>query len=188
MPLFLREIISTCTDISRKLFIYNNLVAMAGTVVCNYSKLNGWLRRGPGDQCVFINGHVHHYMKIALGTLQNSGISYFVFDDIASLAGSAHARDVDPQILSDICKGLRDENSYCIEFCFLGAEARERAEGIVVVSRMTNQPTHFDVCSVMNNRQTDGVQGVSNQGCENMRQGNLGWQEQISMLIWQPSL
>jgi hypothetical protein len=93
-------------------------------------------------------------MKIASSTSQNCGISYFVFDDIASLAGSADARDVDPQILSDICKGLRDENPYCIELRFLGAEARERAEGIVVVPRMTNQPTHFDVCSVMNNRQT----------------------------------
>ncbi len=103
---------------------------------------------------MFINGRVHHYMKIASSTSQNCGISYFVFDDIASLAGSADARDVDPQILSDICKGLRDENPYCIELRFLGAEARERAEGIIVVPRMTNQPTHFDVCSVMNNRQT----------------------------------
>ena len=93
-------------------------------------------------------------MNIALSTSQNCGISYFVFDDIASLAGSANARDVDPQILSDICKGLRDENPYCVELRFLGAEARERAEGIIVVPRMTNQPTHFDVCSVMNNRQT----------------------------------
>ncbi len=99
--------------------IYNNLVALAATAVCNYSELNGWLRRGPGNQCVFINGCVHHYMKIASSTLQNCGISYFMFDDIASLAGSADARDVDPQILSDICKGLRDENPYCIELCFL---------------------------------------------------------------------
>ena len=77
-----------------------------------------------------------------------------MFDDIASLAGSADARDVNPQILLDICEGLRDENPYCIELHFLGAEARERAEGIVVVPRMTNEPTYFDVCSVMNNRQT----------------------------------
>ncbi len=27
-----------------------------GTAVCNYSELNGWLQRGPGNQCVFING------------------------------------------------------------------------------------------------------------------------------------
>jgi len=43
MPSFLMRIISTCTDISRKLSIYNILVAMAGTAVCNYSELNGWL-------------------------------------------------------------------------------------------------------------------------------------------------
>jgi hypothetical protein len=55
MPSFLARIMSTCTDISWKSSIYNNLVAMAGTAVCNYSELNGWLRRGPGDQCVFIN-------------------------------------------------------------------------------------------------------------------------------------
>jgi len=82
-------------------------------------------------------------MKIASSTSQNCGISYFVFDDIASLVGSADARDVDPQILLDICKGLRDGNPYCIELRFLGEEAREHAEGIVVVPRMTNQPTHF---------------------------------------------
>ncbi len=64
MPSFLARIISMCTDISWKSFIYNNLVAMAGTAVCNYSELNGWLRRGPGNQCVFMNSHVHHYMKI----------------------------------------------------------------------------------------------------------------------------
>ncbi len=50
MPSFLKKIISTCTDISRKSSIYNNLVAMAATAVCNYSETNGWLRRGPGNQ------------------------------------------------------------------------------------------------------------------------------------------
>ncbi len=45
--------------------MYNNLVAMAATAVCNYGELNGWLRRGPGNQCVFIKGRVHHYMKFA---------------------------------------------------------------------------------------------------------------------------
>ncbi len=83
--------------------------------MCNYSKLNGWLWHGPGDQCVFINGRVHHYIKIALSALQNCGIFYFVFDDIASLAGSADTSDFDPQILLNICEGLRDENPYCIE-------------------------------------------------------------------------
>jgi hypothetical protein len=97
-PSFLRKIISTSNNISRKSSIYNNVVAMAATAVCNYSEMNGWLWHGPGDQYVFINGRVHHYMKIASSTSQNCGISYFVFDDIVSLAGSADARDVNPQI------------------------------------------------------------------------------------------
>jgi len=155
-PLFMRNIVTWSTNFSQKSSIYNNLVAMAGTVVCNYSDLNGWLRRGPGDQCVFMNGRVHHYMRIASSTAQNCGISYFIFDDIASLAGSADAQDVNPQILLDICKGLREENPYCNELRFLGAAAQERAEGIAVIPRMPDQLSHphFDVCSVMNNRQT----------------------------------
>ena len=91
------------TNFSQKSSIYNNLVATAGTAVCNYSDLNGWLRHGPGDQCVFMNGHVHHYMRIASSNTQSCGISYFIFDDMTSLAGSAVAQDVNPQILLDIC-------------------------------------------------------------------------------------
>jgi hypothetical protein len=68
---------------------YNNLVAMAATVVCNYNQTQGFSWRGQGPQSVFMNGLVHHYMRIASSTLQNCGISYFIFNDIASLAGSA---------------------------------------------------------------------------------------------------
>ena len=57
-PLFMRNIVSVSTNFSQKSSIYNNLVAMADTVVCIYSDLNGWLRRGPGDQCVFMDGGV----------------------------------------------------------------------------------------------------------------------------------
>jgi hypothetical protein len=155
-PLFMQKIILSCTNFSQKSSIYNNLVTMAGTAVCNYSELNGWLWRGPGDQCVFINDRVYHYMKIASSTSQNCGSLYFVFDDIASLAGSADAQDVDPQILYDICQGLRNENPLCAELRFLGTDAREHAESIPVIPRMPNQMSHlhFYVCSVMNNRQT----------------------------------
>jgi hypothetical protein len=52
-------------------------------------------------------------------TLQNCGISYIIFDDIASLAGSADTRNVDPVILSNICKGLRNENPYYVDLRFL---------------------------------------------------------------------
>jgi hypothetical protein len=93
-------------------------------------------------------------MRIASSTLQNCGISYFIFDDIASLAGSADTQNVDPVILSNICKGLRNENPYCIDLHFLGVEAWQRAEGINVVPRMVHQVQHFDECSVVNNRQS----------------------------------
>ncbi len=87
-------------------------------------------------QSVFMNGHVHHYMRIASSTSQNCGISYFIFDDIASLAGSSDVHNVDPLILSDICRGLRNENPYCADLCFLGVKARARTEGINVIPRM----------------------------------------------------
>ncbi len=76
---------------------------MAATAVCNYTNTNGFTQRGHGPQSVFMNGRVHHYMRIASTTLQNCGISFFIFDDIAVFAGSAERQNVDPTILSDIC-------------------------------------------------------------------------------------
>jgi hypothetical protein len=93
-------------------------------------------------------------MRIASSTSQNCGICNFIFDDIASLAGSADTRNIDPVILSNICKGLRNENPYCIDLCVLGVEARQHAKSINVVPRMVHQVHHFDVLSVVNNRQT----------------------------------
>jgi hypothetical protein len=83
-----------------------------------------------------MNGRVRHYMRIASSTSQKCGISYFIFDDIASLAGFADAQNVDPLILSNICKGLKNENLYCADLRFLGVEARACAEGINVIPRM----------------------------------------------------
>jgi hypothetical protein len=137
--------------------LLDNLAAMAATVVCNYNQTHGFSWHGQGPQSVFMNGRVHHYMIIASSTLQNCGVSYFIFDDIASLAGSADTRNVDPVILSNIWEGLRNENPYCTDLRFLGVEARQRAEGINVVPRMVNQVQHFDVCSVVNNRQTGAM-------------------------------
>jgi hypothetical protein len=91
-------------------------------------------------------------MRIASRTSQNCGISYFIFDDIASLAGSADTQNVHPVILSNISEGLRNEYPYCTDLHFLGIEARQLAEGIIVVPRMVDQVQHFDVCSVVNNR------------------------------------
>ena len=85
-----------------------------------------------------MNGRVHHYMRIASSTTKNCGISYFIFDDIASLAGSAERQNVDPTILSDICQGLKNENTYCRDLRFLGIEARQRTESNVFIPRMVD--------------------------------------------------
>ncbi len=89
LPQFLRQVITSSPKFLKKSSTYNNLVAMAAAVVCNYNKTHGFSWRDQGPQSVFMNGCVHHYMKIASSTLQNCGISYFIFCDIASLAGSA---------------------------------------------------------------------------------------------------
>ena len=70
------------------------------------------------------------------------------------MASSADRVNVDPEILTKICEGLWDENPYFIDLRFLGVEARERVRGNVIVPRMIDQARHFDVCSVVNNRQT----------------------------------
>jgi hypothetical protein len=59
--------------------------------------------------------------------------------------------------MSNICKGLRNENPYCVNLRFLGVEARQCAEGINVVLGMVHQVQNFDVCSVVNNRQTGAM-------------------------------
>jgi hypothetical protein len=66
----------------------------------------------------------------------------------------SYRQNIDPVIPSNIYNGLRDENPYCIDLCFLGVEAQQCAQGITVVPRMVDQVQHFDVCSVVNNRQT----------------------------------
>jgi hypothetical protein len=60
-------------------------------------------------------------------------------------------------ILSNICEGLRNENPYFVDLRFLGVEAWQHAEGTNVVPRMLHQVQHFDVCSVVNNRQTGAM-------------------------------
>ncbi len=155
LPQFLRQVITSSPEFLTKSSTYNNLVAMAATVVCNYNQTHGFSRRDQGPQSVFMNCRVHHYMRIASSTSQNCGISYFIFDDIASLAGSVDTQNIDSVILSNICKGLRNENPYCIDLRFLGVKARQCAKGINAVPRMVHQVQHFDVCSVVNNRQTD---------------------------------
>jgi hypothetical protein len=102
LPQFLRQVITSSPEFLKKSSTYNNLVTMAATVVCNYDQTHGFSWCGQGPQSIFMNGRVHHYMRIASRTSQNCGISYFIFDDIASLAGSADTLIVDPMILSNI--------------------------------------------------------------------------------------
>ncbi len=116
---FLRQVITLSPEFLKKSSTSNNLVAMAATVVCNYNQTHGFSRRGQGPQSVFMNGCVHHYMRIASSTSQKCGISYFIFDDIASLAGSADTQNVDPVILSNICEGLRNEILIALIYVFL---------------------------------------------------------------------
>ena len=89
LPKYLILLICSYSDFSQKASTYNILVAMAVTAVCNYTNTNGFTRRVHGPQSVFMNGHAHHYMRIASTTAQNCGIPYFIFDDIGALAGSA---------------------------------------------------------------------------------------------------
>ena len=62
LPPFVRKAISSSNQFSQRSSTYNNLVAMAATVVCNYSETAGFSRRGPGPRSVFMNGRVHHYI------------------------------------------------------------------------------------------------------------------------------
>jgi hypothetical protein len=60
-------------------------------------------------------------------------------------------------ILSNICEGLGNKNPYCVDLLFLDKEAQKCADGINAVPRMVDQVQHFDVCSVVNNRQTGAM-------------------------------
>ncbi len=81
LPQFLRQVITLSPDFLKKSSTYNDLVAMAATMVCNYNQTHEFSQCGQGSQSDFINGCVHHYMRVTSSTLQNCGISYFIFDD-----------------------------------------------------------------------------------------------------------
>jgi hypothetical protein len=85
------------------------------------------------------------------------GITYFIFDQVASLATSANARNVNAEILEQIALGLRIVNPYCRQLRMLGAEARARADGNAVIPRMPDQKDHWTVCSVVNNCQNGSM-------------------------------
>jgi hypothetical protein len=118
LPIFLRLLISSCCGFSQKSSTYNNLVAMAATVVCNYNITNGYTWHGHGPQSVFMKGHVHHYMRVASSTTQNCGISYFIFDDIASLVGSAERQMWTPLFCQIFAKVLRMKIHIAVIYVF----------------------------------------------------------------------
>jgi hypothetical protein len=46
LPKFLRQVITSSPEFLKKSSTYNNLVAMAATVVCNYNQTHGFSRHG----------------------------------------------------------------------------------------------------------------------------------------------
>ncbi len=50
MPIFLRQNITSSPNFLKKSSKYNNLVAMAATVVCNNNQTRGFSQRGQGPQ------------------------------------------------------------------------------------------------------------------------------------------
>jgi hypothetical protein len=62
LPQFLRQVITLSPEFLKKSSTYNNLVAMAATMVCNYNQTQGLSRCGQGPQSVFMNSRVHHYI------------------------------------------------------------------------------------------------------------------------------
>ncbi len=155
---FLRQAIIWSPEFLKKSSKYKKIVTMAATVVCTTI-----IRLMDSHRMVKVhNPFSWTVMSIIVWELhqvprKHCCISYFIFDDIASLAGSADTQNVDPVILSNICKGLVNENPYCIDLRFLEVEACQRAEGINVVPRMVHQGHYFDVWSVVNNRQTSAM-------------------------------
>ena len=156
-PNFMQQVVSSGPEFSTNSSTYNNLLAMGATKVCNYESTPGFSFRGPGHACVFLNGRVHHFIRAATSTDLSMGITYFIFDQVASLATSANARNVNAVILEEIALGLRTVNPYCQQLRMLGAEARARADGNAVIPRMPDQQDHWTVCSVINNRQNGSM-------------------------------
>ena len=144
MPVYLLQCIPANSSFSKDCSIYNNLLAMAATKVCNYSETLGWMQRGPGSASVTLNGRVYHYFPTADSSDPSCGLSFFIFDDDTAQAGSASAHNVDQLILCTLGEGLKLHNPYCINLRQLGLEARERRinsrELRNIIPTMQNQP------------------------------------------------
>ena len=157
LPQFMRPILSS-PNFSNNSSSYNNLVAMIATKVDNYLPTSGWTRRGPGPASVFLNGRLIKMMLPASSTDQTGGLSFFVYDQLSSLATSPLATNVTPELLGSIITGLLDVNKYCRDLRMLGAEARQNAnDNNNLISTMPRQGEHFTVCSVVNNVQSGSI-------------------------------
>ncbi len=87
---------------------------MAATKVCNYWDNSGFTNQGPGHHCVTLSGQVHHFFtRVSSSNPQSCGLSYFVFNSLASRACSSESGNVDEELLNDIGDGLKNENPYC---------------------------------------------------------------------------
>ena len=114
--------------------------------------------RGPGNACVTLNGRVHHFIRMATSADLSMGITFFIYDQVASLATSADARNVHPDILTNIAYGLCGIKPYCQQLQIVGVEARARADGNAVIPTMPDQKEHFTVCSVVNHCQNGSME------------------------------
>ncbi len=99
-----------CQDCTK----YNTLFAMAATKVCNYCDNSGFTNQGPGHHCLVLSGQVHHFFtRVSSSNPQSCGLSYFVFDSLASRAYLSESVNVDKELLNDLGNGLKNENPYC---------------------------------------------------------------------------
>jgi hypothetical protein len=120
MPLFMRLATTRC-KFCQDCTIYNNLFALAATKVCNYHDNSGFTNQGPGHHCVMLSRRVHHFFtRVSSSNPQHCGLSYFVFDSLASRASLSESGNVDEELLNDIGKGLKIENPYCKDLQQLG--------------------------------------------------------------------
>ncbi len=122
--------------------------------MCNYAERSGFKNRGPGPFSVHLQGRIHHFFNHANSTNNSGGIGACVFDNHSALAASASSRNLVPRTMDIIANCLKEINPYSCQLCFLGLEARRRADGVNIIPRVVNQMPLFEVCSVRNDQRT----------------------------------
>ncbi len=146
LPQCLRQVITSSPEFLKKSSTYNNLVAMAATVVCNYNQTH----MGSHSVVKVHNPFSWTVLSIIIGELHQvsckTGLSLIWY---LMIQHHLQALRIHKTLIlwycQIFCKDLRNENPYCVNLRFLGVEARQCAEGINVVPRMVHQGQHFDV-------------------------------------------